>query len=97
MNYTFIDPKTGKKYDDLVYIPTEIFCTAIRKFVDYYYDVTLDGRDKDILSFLSAFEDGTEYFADNDDFIELCKELYKDSSYYDDDLDEVIEAWTEED
>lgn len=96
MEYTFEDPKTGKKYDEQVYIPTEIFCNAMREFADRYFMVNLDGKDSDILKLFSVNEDGLDMFGYNEDFLDICKELYEDTTYYEDDLEEVLDTWSED-
>ena len=96
MEYTFEDPTTGKKYEEQVYIPTEVFANAIREYADKHFMVTIDGKDSDILKLFSIKEDGLDMFGYNEDFLDICKELYEGTTYYEDDLEEVLDTWSED-
>lgn len=84
----------GKKDTVDVWIPFDIYVEAIRKLCDYKM-VGIDGTDNSIWNLfveLGCIDD----FADNDDFIDICKDLYKGTSYEEDDYDEW-KSYMEED
>lgn len=75
----------GKEQEEFVYVPFPIFIDAIRKMFDSSL-ITLDGKDNDIWNIfvdLGAIDN----FSDNDEFINICKEMYSGSKYEEEDIE----------
>ena len=90
MEYSFELPN-GKEVSTQVWIPTEIFCEAIRKFIPQHYVLDFDGSDSDIINFFADIEGAFDRFGYDEDFLDVCRELYSNSYYYEEDLEEVVE------
>lgn len=91
MYIEYENPYEQKKIEEDVYIPTEIFCEAFRKWSDSKM-VGVDATDTSIVNFISDL-DAWRQLEDDDDFIEICKELYYKSHYFEDDKDEFIDDY----
>ena len=76
----------GEKFDTSVYIPFPICIEAFRRLCDNGL-VTVDGTDNAIWNLLVDL--GCLYeLENNEDFQELCKELYKGSIFEEEDYEE---------
>jgi len=91
MYIEYDNPYEDKKVEEDVYIPTTIFCEAFRKWADQKM-VNVDSTDTGIFNFISDLK-AFDTLEDDDDFIELCKELYYKSHYFEDDKDEFIDDY----
>lgn len=74
-----------------VWLPTEVFIQALREYFDDGL-VTLDGTDTAIFNRFGELE-LIDKILDNDDFIDVCKEVYKESKYYEEDLEEWVDDY----
>ena len=91
MYWNFTHPETGYTSEESVYIPFEIFVEAIRKYCEFS-DVVLDGTDRNIWNLMVDLG-CLDKFEDDEQFIEYCKELYKDSFYYEEDFDSWVDDY----
>ena len=69
-----------------VYVPFDILMQAIRKFFDFRL-VTLDGTDTNVWNALVDLGFDFDELEDNEDVINYCRELYKGSSYEEEDFE----------
>ena len=76
-----------KEFRVSVDIPFTIFMEALRQYCYGHFVINLDGTDSAVWNFLVEF-DAIEKIAYNNDFIEMCKELYLESSFYEDDYEQ---------
>jgi hypothetical protein len=80
----------GKKHNEEIDLPYEIYVEGFIIFADYK-EVTIDGRDNKIWNLLVDL-DAIENLERNEDFLNICKELYLSSNYFETDQEE----WREE-
>lgn len=84
MDVTF---KYGDKEEQTsVWIPFTVFINAVRKFADFS-SVNLDGTDTAIWNFLVDL-DCLDTLEDNENIMEYCRELYKGTSFEEEDYEE---------
>lgn len=91
MEYEFTYPETGHTEEASVWIPFDIFVEAVRRYCDFA-DVNLDGTDTNIWNLLVDL-DCLDKLADDEHFLEYCKELYKDSYEYEEDYDSWVDDY----
>ena len=75
-----------EEFKEDVWIPYPIFIEAVRKFFDQNM-VGIDGTDNAIWNLLVDL-DCLDKLEDNEDIQSYCKELYKGSSYEEEDYEE---------
>jgi hypothetical protein len=80
----------GKKFSEDINLPFDIFIESFRYYSDYK-DVKIDGRDSKIWNLLVDL-DVIDKLEDNKNFLDICKELYLESPYFEEDFEE----WEEE-
>ena len=90
---TFKNSKTGEQFKTEVEIPFDIFTEAIRKYCNDIYDVSLDGTDTKIWNLFDQFDNGLDYFNENDNFKDICVELYDKSSTKEADEFEIMDDY----
>ena len=93
MEYTFTHPSTRESENCSVDIPFDIFCEAIRQYSEIYCDVVLDGTDKNVWNLFARISGGLDSFYEDEDFINICKELYKDSYECEEDFEEWLDEY----
>ena len=87
MKVEFTHPETGEKGSDRVYIPFDIFMEAIKQYCDRYKGVVLEGNDNAIWNMFADLY-AIDNFVDDDSFVELCTEMYKGSTYEEEDFED---------
>lgn len=93
MKVSFEHPTTKEIINDEVRIPVDIFVEAIRQYCIDYNEVALDGTDNKIWNLFAMFDKAFDIFADIDSFQEICKDLYDDSHYKDEDEEDIISEY----
>lgn len=76
---------------DSIWVPFEVFVEAIRQYFDDGL-VTIDGTDNAIWNRFVDLE-MIDKFEDNEDFMDVVKQVYMESSYYEEDLEDVIDDY----
>lgn len=96
-NGTGYDMEVTFKYGDSefkvdVEIPFDTFIEAVRRFTESRKSVGLDGTDTSIWNLLVEME-GLDFYADQEDFLDICREIYYKSSQFEDDLEEWVDDY----
>jgi hypothetical protein len=94
-NATGVDIKVEFKFMDKVFtesidIPFGIFVEAFRQYSSRYKDVVIDGTDTRIWNLLVSL-DATSKLEYDTDFLEIAKDLYTQSRYFEEDQEEWLE------
>lgn len=92
LEVSFKYPGDDKEYDYDVYMPFPIFIEAFRKLAEGYNMVTVDGTDNAIWNFLVDL-DCIDTLEDSEDFLEICRELYKGSSFEEEDYEDFVDDY----
>lgn len=93
MEITFTSKEGSETID--VYIPFDVFCDALCDYSENIWDVRLDGTNTDVWNLFAQFDGVLDEIAENESFLEKCKEYYSKSNYYDEDYDEWHEEYLE--
>ena len=91
LEVTFKYPGDEQEYSEDVYLPFPIFIEAFRKWADSNM-VTIDGTDNAVWNFLADL-DCLDNLEDNEELMSICRELYKGSSFEEEDYEDWIEDY----